>query len=158
MITTASGIAVHQELPAASGTWRRCVGDLREANLAHSPEWAAVIHHAYGHEPLYFAADEGSRHAGVLPAFIVRRPLFGTTVTSMPFLDGGGPCCSSTTVESGLVESLIAEARRLDAKLIELRCSRRLNISWQPSEHKVNLTLPLPSNADQLWKQMGRLN
>ena len=157
MTTTAHGaVSVRQEIPATSGTWRRCVDDLREANLAHSQEWAAVIHHAYGHEPLYLTADEGSRHSGVLPAFIVRRPLFGTAVTSMPFLDGGGPCCSSTTVESGLVESLISEARRLGAKLIELRCSRRLDIPWQPAEHKVNLALPLPANPDQLWKQFDR--
>jgi FemAB-related protein (PEP-CTERM system-associated) len=129
------------------------VHELRDAHLAHSQEWAAVIHHAYGHEPLYLAADGGSGPAGVLPAFIVRRPLFGTAVTSMPFLDGGGPCGAATDVEQGLVESLIMEARRLGARLIELRCSRRLNIPWVPSEHKVNLTLPLP-NAEHLWRKL----
>jgi serine/alanine adding enzyme len=86
----------------------------------------------------------------------VRRPLFGTAVTSMPFLDGGGPCSTSTAVEGGLVESLIAEARRLNARLIELRCNRRLNIAWEPAEHKVNLTLPLPSSAEQLWQRLDR--
>jgi serine/alanine adding enzyme len=156
MTTLDGSVAVRQEIPGTSSTWRRCVHDLRDSNLAHSQEWAAVIQHAYGHEPLYLAADDGSRHSGVLPAFIVRRPLFGTAVTSMPFLDGGGPCCSSTTVETGLVESLISEARRLGARLIELRCSRRLDISWQPAEHKVNLALPLPSNPDQLWTHFDR--
>jgi serine/alanine adding enzyme len=157
MTAAASGaLAVRQEIPAASGTWRRWVHDLRDPHLAHSQEWAAVIHRTYGHEPLYLAADDGSGRAGVLPAFIVRRPLFGTAVTSMPFLDGGGPCSSSTAVESGLVESLITEARRLGARLIELRCNRRLNMSWEPAEHKVNLTLPLPSSAEQLWRQLDR--
>jgi FemAB-related protein (PEP-CTERM system-associated) len=122
--------------------------------LAHSQEWAAVIRHAYGHEPLYLATEDGSRRAGVLPAFIVRRPLFGTAVTSMPFLDGGGPCGASAEVEERLVESLITEARRVGARLIELRCSRRLNIPWAPAEHKVNLTLPLPSTVEQLSRKL----
>jgi FemAB-related protein (PEP-CTERM system-associated) len=86
----------------------------------------------------------------------VRRPLFGTAVTSMPFLDGGGPCTSSVDVEQRLVESLIAEARRLGARSIELRASRRLDIPWKPAEHKVNMTLPLPPSGDQLWRQLDR--
>ena len=147
-------VGVRQETPAAGGAWRRRVRDLRDSHLAHSPEWAAVIHHAYGHEPLYLAVDDGPGRSGVLPAFIVRRPLFGAAITSMPFLDGGGPCSSSPAVEDGLVESLIAEARRLGARVLELRCSRRLNIAWEPAEHEVNLTLLLPSNAGQLWRQL----
>jgi serine/alanine adding enzyme len=156
MTALAHAVAVRPEIPAAAGTWRRWVHDLRDPHLAHSQEWAAVIHRTYGHEPLYLAADDGSGRAGLLPAFIVRRPLFGMAVTSMPFLDGGGPCSSSTAVERGLVESLISEARRLGARLIELRCSRRLNIEWEPAEHKVNLTLPLPPNAEQLWRRLDR--
>ena len=157
MTAIASGpVGVRQQIPAAGGAWRRWVHDLRDPHLAHSQEWAAVIRHAYGHEPLYLAADDGSGRSGVLPAFIVRRPLFGTAITSMPFLDGGGPCSSSTAVEDGLVESLIGEARRLGARLLELRCRRRLNISWEPAEHKVNLTLPLPSTVEQLWRQLDR--
>ena len=150
------GLGVRQEMPAAAGAWRRWVHELRDPHLAHSQEWAAVIHQAYGHEPLYLATDDGSGRAGVLPAFIVRRPFFGTAITSMPFLDGGGPCSSSTAVEDGLVESLITQARRLGARLIELRCNRRLNLPWEPAEHKVNLTLPLPSNAEQLSRQLDR--
>lgn len=147
------GVAVRQQIADEAGVWRRWVHELRDPHLAHSQEWAAVIHRAYGHEPLYLASDDGSGRAGVLPAFIVRRPLFGTAIASMPFLDGGGPCGASREVERGLVESLITEARRLGARLIELRCSRRLNFPWEPAEHKVNLTLPLP-NAEHLWRTL----
>jgi FemAB-related protein (PEP-CTERM system-associated) len=115
-----------------------------------------VIHQAYGHEPLYLAADDGEGRTGLLPAFIVRRPFFGTAITSMPFLDGGGPCSGSPEVASGLVDALGAEARRLGADFIELRCSQRLEIPWDPLEHKVNLTLPLPPNPELLWRQLDR--
>jgi serine/alanine adding enzyme len=123
-----------------------------EPHLAHAPEWAAVIQQAYGHEPLYLAASDSGGGTAVLPAFIVRRPFFGTAVTSMPFLDGGGPCSDTPEVAGSLVEMLADEARRLGAAFVELRCSRRLPIPWDPSEHKVNLSLPLPSTPEVLWR------
>jgi FemAB-related protein (PEP-CTERM system-associated) len=125
-------------------------------HLAHAPEWAAVIQRAYGHEPLYLAARDGGGRTAVLPAFVVRRPFFGTAVTSMPFLDGGGPCSDSPEVAGSLVEMLADEARRLGAAFVELRCSQRLPIAWDPSEQKVNLTLPLPSNPDVLWRELDK--
>jgi FemAB-related protein (PEP-CTERM system-associated) len=81
----------------------------------------------------------------------VRRPLAGTIVTSMPFLDGGGPCAPSPGLGVGLVERLFSEARRVGANTVEIRSSVRLGIAWTPLEHKVNMILPLPAAADELW-------
>jgi FemAB-related protein (PEP-CTERM system-associated) len=75
-------------------------------------------------------------------------------MTSMPFLDGGGPCASSEDISNALVAALTGEARRLGASMLELRCRKRLGIGWTPAEHKVNLVLTLPSNADQLWRTL----
>ncbi len=92
----------------------------------------------------------------MLPAFVVRRPFLGAVVTSMPFLDSGGPCGSSPALSRILVEHLIAEARGIGAKLIELRCSERLDIGARPSEHKVNMTLPIPDDVDCLWRRLDK--
>lgn len=143
-------------MPEATGSWRRLPDDVGESHLAHSPEWATVIRRAYRHEPLYLAAEDEAGGAGLLPAFIVRRPLLGTVVTSMPFLDGGGPCSSSPALSSGLVEHLLAEARGAGADFVDLRCAQRLAIAAQPMEHKVNLRLSLPADADRLWRQLDR--
>jgi FemAB-related protein (PEP-CTERM system-associated) len=89
--------------------------------------------------------------AGLLPAFIVRRPIAGTIVSSMPFLDGGGPCTASPTLAVGLVERLFSEARRVGASTVEIRSSVRLGIGTTPLEHKVNMLLSLPADAGQLW-------
>ena len=86
-----SDVRVSRSAPDAIGDWRRVVDEVSQSNLAHSPEWFTVIRNAYGHDPLYLSADDDEGHLGLLPAFIVRRPFFGTVVTSMPFLDGGGP-------------------------------------------------------------------
>jgi len=137
----------------AGGSWRDAVDLSRQATLAHAAEWFTVIKRAYGHDPLYLTAVDGESGCGLLPAFIVRRPLFGTVVTSMPFLDSGGPCAPSPAVANLLAQRLIAEARDRGARLVELRCAARLAIGAQPMESKVNMTLALPANPDGLWRR-----
>jgi serine/alanine adding enzyme len=121
------------------------------SHLAHAAEWFTIIPTAYGHEPLYLhGEDAGGR--GTLPAFVVRRPMGSTIVSSMPFLDGGGPSSSSVALDHALVGRLLEEASRLGADRVELRCARRLKIAWEPLEHKVNLTLGLPGDSARLWQ------
>ena len=140
----------------AGTTWRRIVERSTDAGLAHSPEWLPVIQRAYGHDPFYLTAEDDDGGCAVLPAFVVRRPFFGAVVTSMPFLDSGGPCGSSPTLKRILIEHLIAEARRIGAKSIELRSSNRLDIGGRPAEHKVNMTLAVPGDLDRLWRQVDK--
>jgi serine/alanine adding enzyme len=126
----------------------------RGYGLAHAPEWFTVIRRAYGHEPFYLYAEDRAGGSGLLPAFIVRRPIGGTALTSMPFLDSGGPCGNSQAVNDALVSQLIDQARRAGADVIDLRCTHRLNLDEQPLEHKVNMILSLLPDADALWRRL----
>jgi serine/alanine adding enzyme len=141
------------DLPADD--WRRAVAGTAHAQLGHAVEWRSIINRAYGHAPLYVAATAGDGSVGVLPAFVVRRPLFGTVVTSMPFLDSGGPCSPTPALDAQLVEQLVALARQRRARTVELRCSRRLAIDAQPLESKVNMTLELEP-ADASWRRFDK--
>jgi serine/alanine adding enzyme len=134
------------------GAWRLIPDHVSHSTLAHAPEWFTVIRRAYGHDPLYFAAGHEAGCGGVLPAFVVRRPLFGTVVTSMPFLDGGGPCCSSPVLARRLFDRLMREACRLRARAVEMRCTERLPIATAPAQHKVRLILRLAPDIDRLWR------
>jgi len=156
-IATAHAVRVDRVPPqSAPGAWQRLAAAASRPHLAHAPEWATVIARGYGHDPLYLDGEDGAGGFGFLPAFIVRRPLVGTIVTSMPFLDGGGPCASSAALAAGLAAQLVAEAKREGASVVELRCAQRLEIDWQPAEHKVNMVLPLPADADTLWRRFDR--
>src|SRR4051812_44583170 len=135
--------------------WRDAVAQSGRAQLAHAAEWFTIITRAYGHHALYIAAHRDAETWGVLPAFVVRRPLFGTVVTSMPFLDSGGPCSASPEIDALLVDRLIAEARRLGARLVELRCANRLAIDAEPSSSKVNMTLAL-DQPSEIWRRFGK--
>jgi FemAB-related protein (PEP-CTERM system-associated) len=135
--------------------WRHAMTASPAARLGHSPEWLSVITREYAHAPLYLAATGQDGSYGVLPAFVVRRPLLGTVVTSMPFLDSGGPCSTSASLDAVLVERLIAEARHRGARLVELRCANRLPIDVEPLENKVNMTLVLDDPA-AMWRRLGK--
>jgi FemAB-related protein (PEP-CTERM system-associated) len=141
--------------PAAGEAWQRAVDASSEARLAHAPQWRSVIAGAYAHAPLYLEAEAADGSHGVLPAFVVKRPLLGTVVTSMPFLDSGGPCSTSTAIDALLVDRLIAEAGRRGARLVELRCRTRLPIDVEPLSSKVNMTLTLDDPA-ALWRRLGK--
>jgi serine/alanine adding enzyme len=159
VVTTAALIGAEIRVSKAAeadiaGPWRRAVERLVESRLAHAAEWFHVIPKAYGHEPLYLKAEDEEGRCGVLPAFIVRRPVLGSIVSSMPFLDGGGPGSSSVELADALVARLVEEARDAGAEVVELRCARRLAVASEPWEDKVNLTLALPSDPDRLWSQL----
>lgn len=134
--------------------WRRVIESSDDAALAHAPEWFSVIQSAYGHDPLYLTAEDESGRRAILPSFIVRRPLARAIVTSMPFLDSGGPCGDSE-LGRRLVEHLIAQARNLGADAVDMRCASRLATDARPLEHKVNMMLRLPSRPDQLWSALA---
>ena len=135
--------------------WRRAIAHVPHARLAHAPAWHAAIGRAYGHAPLYVAAIGDGDTCGVLPAFVVRRPLFGAVVTSMPFLDSGGPCSASRAIDAQLVARLIDAARECGARLVELRSAARLPVDAPPLESKVNMTLPLDDPA-ALWRRLDK--
>jgi FemAB-related protein (PEP-CTERM system-associated) len=157
-MTTAAEARDAQRDPEAleAAVWRRTVEEDRHATPAHSREWRDVIYGAYGHEPLYLRAQDDEGRTAVLPAFIVRRPVLGTVVTSMPFLDTGGPCSASSPLAAALVGRLVEEAGRIGARHVELRCVERLVVAPAPAQHKVNMTLALPADPATLWRGLDK--
>jgi len=125
------------------------------AALGHATEWFDIIPSAYSHRPCYLKGEEPNGGSGILPAFIVRRPFLGAVITSMPFLDIGGPCGGSPSVSASLLDRLVQEAREQSANLVELRCTARIPLSITPMTHKVNLLLPLPNSPEAMWKRLS---
>lgn len=140
--------------PGSDETWPRLVDAHDRATLGHAPQWFDAIHAAYGHTPLFLQAKDPLGRVGVLPAFVIRRPLLGSVVASMPFLDGGGPLSSSPDLARHLVHCLVQEAAQFGARAVELRCTEELNLPSPSMTTKVNLVLSLPRNAEELWRRL----
>jgi FemAB-related protein (PEP-CTERM system-associated) len=154
MTVVPSSVNVMRLPPEAIEGWQ--VSADAQADLAHAPQWADVIHRVYGHHPLYLGAEDATGRRALLPAFIVRRPFVGDVVTSMPFLDGGGPTAASAELIEPLITRLVEEAAQSGARTIELRSPRRLGLTSPPQEHKVNLVLTLAPDADVVWRALDR--
>lgn len=134
--------------------WQAALDQTPHAHLAMAPQWHDVIQRAYAHRPLYFSGQDGDHGVVVLPAFRIHHWLLGTVVTSMPFLDAGGPCGASAVTARRLADRLMTEARALGAGRVELRCTAPLALPVQPSLEKVTLLLPLPPDPDRLWRSL----
>jgi FemAB-related protein (PEP-CTERM system-associated) len=137
-----------------SDAWSALIRERDDANLGQAAQWHTVIRQAYRHTPLYLQAEDSAGVGGILPTFLIRSWVFGTTITSMPFLDAGGPCASSDILADALVSRLLEEATHHGATVVELRCTRPLDLPVQPARAKVNLSLPLPKDPDRLWSQL----
>lgn len=150
-----SRVQVTRWSPDSSDRWSRLVAETSHANLAHAPEWFEAIQNAYGHTPLYLQAEAADGEMAVVPAFLVRSRIFGSVVTSMPFLDGGGPCGPSPNLVNIAARSLSEEATRLGAGSVEFRSTAEIDLPVPALQDKVNLVRSLPRDAGELW---GRLD
>src|SRR5438552_18591023 len=103
---SASGIDVVRWKPGAGDSWATLITRHGHANLAQSPEWFTAISRAYGHLPVFLQASDGVGDGAVLPSFFIPNRLFGSVVSSMPFLDAGGPCGTSDRLVGVLLEAL----------------------------------------------------
>jgi FemAB-related protein (PEP-CTERM system-associated) len=72
----------------------------------------------------------------------------------MPFLDAGGPCSASDDLARVVAAALVAEAARLGATRVELRCTSPMDLNVPAMTDKVDLVLPLPPAADALWRRL----
>ena len=124
----------------------------QEATLLHDPRWGAVMQEAYGNRPYYLTAQRSAEVVGVLQLVLQKSLLFGTHLSSLPYLDAAGILADDAAAS----DALIAEARRLmeevGAKWVELRHAEAFAAAMPSRTDKVTLRLSLPSDAETLWE------
>jgi FemAB-related protein (PEP-CTERM system-associated) len=111
------------------GRWDAYVRQAPGGLPQHLAGWQTVLHNTYGYQTRYLLAqrDDGAI-AGVLPLFVLRSPLFGSTLTTLP----GGLCADDEEAAC----ALLVEAQKLTgvvhAKRLVLHDSRE---AWQAGLH-----------------------
>lgn len=133
--------------------WAEAADRQPDAHLAHAPEWAVAVG-AYGHPARCLVVPEPGGPA-ILPTVLIRRPLLGARLVSMPFLDGGGPLARTGAARDALVQQMLIEAAEAGAAAIELRTAERLAVDIAPRTEKVNMVLQLPAAPPALWQRLS---
>ena len=139
---------------ANSMLWNRFVEEACDATIMHLWGWKPVIEQVYNHRTFYLAASEGDELRGVLPLALLKSPMLGSRLVSMPFMDYGGACTRGhQEAEHALVEAAQDLARAHGAGLV-LRYLREPRLGLTRSLEKVTMFLDLGTSEEALWKRL----
>lgn len=143
---------------ASSGTdsqlWNDFVERHVECGNYHRWGWKQVIEHSFRWPAFYLMAFEGDRVEGILPLVWQKSWMFGSFMTSLPFLNSGGVVASSQAGKDALVAEAVAIAQRHRADYIELRHRSDPALSLPVKTHKVAMILPLQLKEEDAWNAL----
>lgn len=134
--------------------WDNYVRESSSTTFCHQFAWRAVIEEAFGHRTFYLMARKGQAVGGILPLVLVKSALFGTSLTSMPFLDYGGICADDPEIALRL---LVAAKRLQDEQrvgTVELRQCQPMAEAGPARLDKVSMVLDLSPGAEVLWRSL----
>jgi serine/alanine adding enzyme len=125
-------------------------------NCTHYHRWAwkGVIEKTFKWPTFYLMEADEAGVRGILPLVWQKSLLFGSFLTSMPFLNAGGIVANDPAVERALVEEAVRIAGRLKAQYLELRHRNDLRLDLARRTDKVTVTLPVYPDEDTMWKAL----
>jgi len=135
--------------------WNQFALDAGADGHFYAYPWRNVIWRALKHRPRYLIARRQGIVTGILPLFEVTSRLFGKSLISVPFLNGGGVLARD--IES--MEALLDHARKFmwegGHRYVELRNRAPLSNSDDLicRQHKVSMRLDLPDDAEILFQR-----
>ena len=133
--------------------WDRFVKQQAGWTPFHLHAWRDIIARCFGHECPYLVARDAHGIAGLLPQVLVRSPIFGRFLVSMPYVNYGGPLGSPDAV-SALAEEATRLGRAARVKLTEFRSREELPILLPASHRKITVVLDIPPlDAPGLFKR-----
>jgi len=146
--------AVHLLDNAAEPSWDAFVAQADHSSIVHLVRWREILSDVLGAECLYWVAtDPSGTCQGVLPVARVKSRLFGHYLVSLPFLNYGGPL-GSPAARRRLVDEAVAEARRSNADLLELRTRYAEDLALPVAARKLTVLRELPASRDELWNAL----
>jgi len=157
----ASAQPVVRELGHADiAAWTQFLKTHPDANLYHTPVWRDTLAEVFGHRPLYLLAESDGKVSGVLPLYLVRAPLLGSKLISIPYdIGSGGGLAADQASERALVERAIAIARERKVNYLELRYGQPRDfletMGFQKSEPVLISEMSL-GPEEQVWAQVEK--
>ena len=147
-----------------SSAWDDYIKKHPAGNYCQLSGWQRVIQRAYG-RPTHFwlCRDAGGRIVGLLPSVHLKHLLFGNSLVSMPYLDGGGVLADTPEVCQQLLAAARDYAAAQNIPFLELR---QLPSDWDPCagqtedllSDKVQMVISLPDDVEVLFKRFQNKN
>jgi FemAB-related protein (PEP-CTERM system-associated) len=141
--------------PEDGRRWQEYVDRHELASNYHRWEWKQVIEKSFGWPTYYWAAEQNGRLQGVLPVVWQKSRLFGSFLTSLPFVNAGGILADDAATEQVLLNEAVSLAKNVGAKHLELRHREQHALGLQTKTSKVTLVLPISGDEESMWKNLG---
>lgn len=107
--------------PPMQERWDNFVSLSSIGTFFHTTIWKTVIEKVFGYTPWYFFTESDGEITGVLPLFLVNKPLRGRALISIPFGVYGGICANSSESVEQLRKKSEDLAHELSVDFLELR-------------------------------------
>ena len=136
--------------------WDAYIESHPEGSLYHLSKWQKIIKNQFGHESCYFYSEntEGLIN-GILPVVQLKSMLFGNYMVSVPYFNYGGVLADDNNIAIELMSQAGKTASNKSASHVEYRDTQKYKGDWGLREDKVVMLLDLPSEYEQLWKDIG---
>ena len=107
--------------PGDVACWDAFVQSCPEATFFHRAGWQRVIERAFGHKTFFYLAERSGQIEGVLSLCQIKSPLFGHSLSSLPFCVYGGVAATSDEARGLLDDAALKLAAELKVGHLEYR-------------------------------------
>lgn len=145
---------INAKTDAEGALWEEFVLRSSAASCYHRWNWKGVIERSFGWPSYYLMAVENDVVVGLLPLVWQKSRLFGSFITSLPFLNAGGILSDSRAAERLLLDEAIAIAHHVGAASIEFRHRERHELGLPVKTNKVTMVLPIHGDSESTWKAL----
>lgn len=135
--------------------WDQFVLSRPDCNLYHHVGWKEVIEKSYDHKCFYLMARDHSDLKGILPLVWIKSRIFGSSLTSLPFLDSAGIVADDSQTSQSLLQEAVRLCHAHDIDYLELRQFKALEHPLETDTRKVCLTLDLKSDSESMWNSLS---
>jgi serine/alanine adding enzyme len=139
---------------AEGNRWQNYVDSQAQSTHCHRWNWKSVIENSFGWPTYYLMAEEDSAVQGILPVVRQKSWLFGSFLSSLPYLNAGGILANTESAKKQLLASAIDLSKRVRADHLELRHRDDQQLGLVRKTNKVTVMLPLDPNPERLWKAL----
>lgn len=134
--------------------WRQYVHGHEASDHYHRLDWKGVIERGFGWPTFFLMAEQDGRVQGVLPLVWQKSRLFGSFLTSLPFLNGGGTLAGCKEADDALLEEAARLARDLRVSHVEFRFRRNPQLALPTKTTKVAVIRSIEPDADRMLREL----
>jgi FemAB-related protein (PEP-CTERM system-associated) len=131
--------------------WERFVTQHVACSNYHRWGWKQVIEKSFHWPTFYLMAEEGEQVRGILPLVWQKSRMFGSFVTSLPFLNCGGVVAESKSAKDALVSEAVTLTKRAGADYLELRHRSDPELDLRCKTHKVAMVMTVGPKEEAMW-------